>query len=702
MARGISTAVLFLALLAYWPAIQSGFIWDDDDYVTENRTLRSTEGLRQVWFEPGATPQYYPLVFSSYWIEYGLWGLEPTGYHITNLVLHLLAGVLLWRCLTTLSVPYAWLVAAVFVLHPVHVESVAWISERKNVLSLVFYLGSALLLIRYFRLGADAAALPRKWSAYAPALALFLAALLSKTVSFSLPAATLLIIWWRSGRIRYYHVISMIPFFLLGIAGGLTTTWLEHHHVGAQGADWDYGLVERILIAGRVIWFYAYKLLFPVQLTFNYPRWSVDATVWWQYLYPAAVVALLILLWSYRHRIGRGPLAATLFFCGTLFPALGFIDVYPFRYSFVADHFQYHASIGLIVFIVAIMMKYLKRTPLAVRRLVVAMILLTLAGRSHLQGYDYVDQETLWRRTLQRNPASWMAHNNLGVIERRRGENEQALVHYQAVLQLLPNNSEALNNIGSIYYRNGEYERALSYYHKAIAANPENALAHANLAMAFASKGSRERALYHYRKVVRIAPKLAAAHSRLGLMLLEDGDDQAALHHIRRAGMLAPDSVQYQLDLGIGLTRTGQLEEAVDVYLHAAVLSPQQIEIYNNLGGVYGAMQRYDDAIGQFKKALHLDQSYDEARINLGIALAQAGDLTEAKRQLEMVVETTPESVSALKSYTQTQWLLGEYEQARDSFQRLRAVSRDHAALLEHLIPDIANGPGDVSDDRAP
>ncbi|HOW19171.1 MAG TPA: O-GlcNAc transferase, partial [Phycisphaerae bacterium] len=338
-----AAGLLLLALAVYIPAMRGGFVWDDDDYVTENRTLRSLDGLGRIWFDIRATPQYYPLVFTSFWLEYHLWDSRPGGYHVVNILLHGTSAVLLWLVLRRLAVPGAWFAAAVFAVHPVHVESVAWITERKNVLSGVFYLSAALVWLRFAGLDCPRAAEPRRRSLYAIGLFLFACALLSKSVTASLPAALLLVLWWKRGRIARGDFLPLVPFFALGAVMGLITAWVERHHVGAEGAEWALSAAERCLIAGRALWFYAAKLIWPVRLTFIYPRWPIDSGVWWQYLYPIAAVAAIGLLWGLRRRIGRGPLVAVLFFAITLAPALGFFDVYPMRYSFVADHFQYHA-----------------------------------------------------------------------------------------------------------------------------------------------------------------------------------------------------------------------------------------------------------------------------------------------------------------------------------------------------------------------
>ncbi len=302
-----------LTIMAYQPAWHAGLIWDDDKHITQPE-LRSLHGLARIWTQLGATQQYYPLVHSVFWAEHKLWGDAATGYHWLNILLHAFSAVLLARILSQLKIPGAWLAAALFAVHPVEVESVAWISELKNTLSGVFYLGAALAYLRFDR--------SRSGRDYAMALGLFLLGLMSKTVIASLPAALLVVFWWQRGKVPWKRdALPLIPFFIAGIGAGLLTAWVERRFIGAEGSEFNFSIIERILIAGRDVWFYLGKLFWPVDLAFIYPRWNVSQAVWWQYLYPAAGLVLLgVLVW----RRWRGPLAALLFFVGTLFPALGF------------------------------------------------------------------------------------------------------------------------------------------------------------------------------------------------------------------------------------------------------------------------------------------------------------------------------------------------------------------------------------------
>lgn len=474
MRKPLPRIVLLLAmvLLAYLPVVRCGFIWDDDFYVTNNITLRSSDGLGQIWFEPGATPQYYPLVFTTFWLEFHLWGLQATGYHLTNVVLHGLNSILFYLLLTRLKVPGAWFAAAIFGLHPVEVESVAWITERKNVLSGFFYLLSFLAFLRFSPPERD---LPRgKLGWLFVAQALFVAALLSKTVTCSLPAVLVLVYWWKRDGWRVLtrrEVLGLLVMFAVGLLLALNTVRLEKKLVGAEGPDWDFSPVERILIAGRALWFYLGKLLWPHPLIFNYERWQIDQEQGWQYLFPAAAALVLVALWVLRGRLGRGPVTACAIFAGTLVPALGFFNVYPMIFSFVADHFQYLASAAFIALVVAAVHHIGRNWDDSIRgfgRFFAAGILMTLGGLTWMQCGIYQNVATLWHDTLTKNPDSWLAHQNLGAHAMDRGDYALAEAHFRRVLQIFPRHVDTYYNWGVLYAKQDRFDEAEKKWQEAI------------------------------------------------------------------------------------------------------------------------------------------------------------------------------------------------------------------------------------------
>jgi tetratricopeptide (TPR) repeat protein len=534
---GVAASLILLAIAAHGTAVRNGFIWDDDDYVVENATLHAPDGLRQIWFEIGSTPQYYPLVHTSYWLEYRLWGLEPAGYHAVNVLLHALACLLLFSVLRSLAVPGAWLAAAIFAVHPVHVESVAWITERKNVLSGVFYLGSLLAYLRFARIGDGAGRAPRSAGLYAASLLLFAAALLSKTVTGSLPAVVLLLLYWKGRRIDRHELAPLAPFFALAVLSGWLTALLETQLVGARGGAWDLSLAERSIVAGRALFFYAGKLVVPAALTFNYPRWDAAAASRWQLLWPAAAAALVVCLWLARERIGRGPLVAVLVFAGSLAPALGFIDVFPMRYSYVADHFQYLASLGLIALFAAGAARAAAQLPERRRgtaTFAALVFLAVLAALSVRQTGAYLDAETLWRDTLAKNPDSTLALVHLGAIATDGGAYDEAQALYQQALRVDPGMFEAHNNLGILFVGRGRLERGIHHYRRALQIAPGYAPAHSNLGVALVKRGDLEGGIAQYRLALRARPDFADAHKNLAVALVKQRRfDEAAIHLAR-------------------------------------------------------------------------------------------------------------------------------------------------------------------------
>ena len=552
---GLALALLLVTFLAYLPAIEGEFIWDDDDYVRDNHTLRSLEGLGRIWFELGATRQYYPAVHTSFWLEYQLWGLNPTGYHIVNILLHTLVAALLWLVLRKLAVQGSWVAAAIFALHPVHVESVAWITERKNVLSGVFYLGAAWTYLHW------SLADYRKRHLYTLSLLLFVAALLAKTVTCTLPAALLLVLWWQRGGLAAADWRRQVPFFVLGIGFGLLTLWMEKTSVGAWGKEWELSLIERFLVAGRALWFYAEKLVWPLPLSFVYPRWQLDSGAWEQYLFPLAALLVAAGLWRGRHWWGRGPLTGVLFFAGTLFPALGFFAVYPMRYSFVADHFQYLASIGLIVLATAAAVR-LGRAWNRLGKGLLVVLLVVLSSFTWRQAAVYLDLETLWRDTIRKNPAAWLAHNNLGNVLKQKGQLEAALDHFRQAAKLKPDAARIQVNIGDVLAALKRGDAALPHYHKALELNPRYLKGYVNLGNLFYGQGHLDKALHYYRRAVEINPHFAEAHNNLGSALVQKRQLPQALAHYRKAVEINPQFASAHKNLGLTLKAAGKLVEA--------------------------------------------------------------------------------------------------------------------------------------------
>ena len=680
---------------AYFPALGGGYIWDDDDYVTANDTLRSVQGLGRIWGEIGATPQYYPMVHTSYWLEYHLWGLNPAGYHLVNVLLHATSAMLLWRLLARLGLPGAWAAAAIFAVHPVHVESVAWITERKNVLSGVFYLSA---LLAYLRFGFEPGETTprntrRRW--YGLSLLLFLAALLSKTVAGSLPAAVLLILWWKRGRIRWVDVYPLVPFFVLAIALGLLTATMEKHHVGAQGGEWNFSPADRCLIAGRALWFYAGKLVWPTYLTFIYPRWQIDSGSWWQYLFPGMALAVIAVLWLLGRRIGRGPLAAVLFFAGTLVPALGFFNVYPMRYSFVADHFQYLASLGLIVLAVGAGAQAVTGRGTRGRQAGVAFVaclVVVLGALTWRQGHVYANLQTLWRDTLTKNPAAWLAHNNLGLILSENGNVDEAIAHLDEALRLFPDYVEAHNNLGIALAGQGRTDEAIRHYTRALQLQPNHPEVHTNLGAALARQGSIEDAIAHHTKALRLQPKLAEAYNNRGNAYGKMGDFARAITDCTKAIELKKDYLDAYNSRGHAYVALGQYERAIGDYSKVIELRPDRAEAYNDRGHAWDSLHDYDRAIQDYSKVIELKPGYVPAYCNRGIAYGAKGDYERALRDQSKAIELKPDFADSYNNRAVTYYTLKEYDTSRADVKTCRELGGTPNPDLLKRLAEIGEG----------
>ena len=532
-------ALLLLAVVvAYLPSLNAGYIWDDDLYVTDNPLLTAPDGLTKIWFSAHHQSQYFPLVFTTLRFERWVWGLNPAGYHAVNVLLHAANALLAWALLRRLALPGAWLGAAIFALHPVQVESVAWITELKNTESTLFYL---LALLAWLRFNDKEA--PRRGLFYALALVLQALALFSKTTACTLPAAMLLVLWVRKEPIRRRTLLLVTPFVALAGGMGLLSVWWEGH-LGNYCPESGISLtwVERFLVATRAVWFYAGKFFWPVDLTFSYPRWRLDAADPLQYSWALGCVAVAALLWWKRDVLGRAP-AALAFFVAALSPLLGLIPLYTFRYSFVADHYQYLALLGLTALVAAavsseVVGRYVRSRT---RTVLMALLLATLAALTWNQTLIYKNSETLWTDTARKNPASWMALNYLGFYAQARGDMSNAVDCFRRSLELYPS-CETHNNFGKALAAQGQLAQAAGHFREASRLDGRDPVSHMNLGALLAQHGNIGEAIAEYQRAVKLAPGRASGHYALGTGFEQAGQSRAAIGEYREALRLNPNS----------------------------------------------------------------------------------------------------------------------------------------------------------------
>ena len=569
-----------VTMLAYHPAWHGGVLWDDDAHIG-GPELRTLDGLRRIWFVPRTTQQYYPLLHTSYWLQQKLWGDSITGYHIVNLLLHIGCVVLVLRIVRFLRIPGAELAATIFALHPVNVETVAWIAERKNTLSGVFALAATLWYLRFDE--------NRSRRSYALALGLFLLGLLSKTAIVTLPLALLVIFWWKRGAISWRHdVVPLIPFFFFSAAAGLMTRWVEYGNIGYRARMLDLSLLDRCLIAGRAFWFYLWKLLWPSNLMFVYPRWEISAAVPWQYIFPLAVLVLLGILWSLR-RWSRTPLAGVLVYMVLLLPSLGFANIYFFLYSFVADHWQYLACLGIItpcasgIVLLATRLKsgYAWLEPGVT--LVIGGVLFLLTWQ---QSRMYNNAETLYRTTIAHNPACWLAYDHLVDILYQANRIPEAMNLFKDELRIKP--AVAHYSLGNALLRKGRTSEAIDQFTEALRINPDYAEAHNNLGYALLVTGRTSAAIEQCREALRIDPTYAHAHNNLGNALAQTGRASEAIEHYKQTLRMNPNSADAHSDLGAALALMGRISEAIEELKAAVRINPNNIDARNNLIYVEG------------------------------------------------------------------------------------------------------------------
>ncbi|MCK4872188.1 MAG: tetratricopeptide repeat protein [Phycisphaerales bacterium] len=621
-AVAIALTIIVAALVAYIPAMQAGYIWDDDDYVTENRAVQSPTGLTEIWsfyHDPATdkivphTPQYYPFVFTTFWIEHQLWGLNPVGYHIVNIAIHIASALLVWRIARRIGIPAAWFIGAVFALHPVHVESVAWITERKNVLSGLFYLLSMSAMLRFWDMrGGRSWRRWGWWGVYGLSFLLFIAALLSKSVTCTLPAVLLLIHLYRGtwlSRRTVAVAVQMIPFFVIGIAAGLMTAHIEVAKVGATGQEWDYSLFTRTLIIAPTAYaFDAMKIAWPNPLIFIYPRWDIAPGQWMSYIPFTVLVGVLVAFIVLWRRIGRGPALLMLFGAGTLFPALGFVNVYPHRFSWVADHFQYLGSLGFIILFTVIVWWVMTRLlPMQTARrvgVVVAIIVLAiLASLTFSHARDFKDKETLWRATLDANSEAWIAAINLGIEYREAGRVDEAMALFKQAESHPWARAQALNNQGLIFAEQEEYAQAVPLFQAAIEADPEHGRAYRSLGGALEKLSRLDEAGDALVSAVKYLPRSLPTRHMLARVRFAQGRHADAADVFETIIEVEEDDELAQAGLGEVLLRLDRFDEAVEHCRRAMELNPARLSKYRAIADQLVQRGRVDDAVAYYKIA---------------------------------------------------------------------------------------------------
>ena len=611
---GLQVALIVLAgWFAFSPALHGTWLWDDQALITQNPDIRDPGGLEKIWLQP-AGGDYFPLTSTVEWVQWRLWQDNPAGYHCSSLGFHLLSAVLLWRLLRQLGIRLAWLGGLIFAVHPVVVESVAWIAEQKNTVPLPLLLGAMGCYLDYDR--------RERRQDYWLAWLLFVAALLGKTSVVMLPGVILLYHWWKEGRITRRHLLASLPFFAASLALGLVTVWFQLHRAAAGWILPVVGLASRMAGAGLALLFYFSKCVFPVGLLPVYPRWLVEPPSPIQFLPWLAVGVVLGWCWTRRATWGRHALFGFGFFLLNLAPVLGLIPMAYQYYAWVADHFIYLPLIGLVGLAAAGAGTLLERLAQPWRSYAVAgglALVSLLAFASHRYAANFRSEEALWIYTLERNPQAWVAHNNLGNVLLQNGHLPEATTHFEQAIRLNPGYAEPHNNLGNALYRLGRTPEAIGHFEQALRLNADFAEAHANLGNCLVQVGRVPEAIGHYRQALRINPGVVEVCNNLGNVLFLAGQTQEGIKLLRQAVSIKPDYAEGQDNLGKMCARVGSLPEAIEHFEMALRLQPGSADTQANLGVVLYQSGRRPEAVSHFEAALRLDPNQATARRYLQI-----------------------------------------------------------------------------------
>jgi tetratricopeptide (TPR) repeat protein len=729
--KNVLAAIFLVAstCLVYLPSLSGGFVLDDELLLSKNALVFAPDGLWRMWFSTDAV-DYWPLTNTSFWLEWRLWGDKPSGYHVTNLVLHITSVLLLWLILRRLAVPGAFLAALLFAIHPVNVESVAWIAQRKNGLAMLFFLVSIWSYLKFDPVAgasdsvagvSDPGEAPHgsasvrpatdrrpttSWIWYSCCAAAFILALLSKASVAVLPALVLVIVWWQKGRIAWRDFWPLVPLFAIAIAFALFNVWYQQH--GGRSIERDVTFAQRLAGAPAAVWFYLSKAMLPIEQVFIYPQWQISTGDWrWWAAMGAALAATAALWWNAASPWGRAVLAAWLFFCIALAPVVGLVDVGFMKHSLVADHYQ-HVAIIAVVVLAAVAWSYWKegsgnwevgqafqpdsfptRQPgkanLRARRFVPVMFATAVCAAFFIatwrQNVLFGDPIRLYLTTLEANPDSWLAHNNLGAIYYEAGEAEKALPHLQDTVRLNPKYAEGHNNLALALARIGNVDQALAEYQRAVELDPNDADAQNNWGAALVQSNRLPEAAKHFEQALKLMPDWVVPRFNLGLNLVKQNKLDDAIREFREALRIMPENLDVRLQLYNALLKTGRLaeaegeereirrlqsalipesftnaeesftagklQEAIQQYREAIEQSPDYAPAHAGLALALGKSGTLGEAIEEFKRAATLAPQEPRSHLNLALALAQAGKYTEAVDHFRRAIQLSPNDIDA-------------------------------------------------------
>ena len=660
-------------LLICWPALDGDWVWDDVAWTTQIIHLtKDWRGLWTMWTSITALQQYFPVTGTTFWLDHQLWGTWTTPYHVENVLLHACSAALLGFLLSRLQVSGAWIAATLFAFHPVMIESIAWITERKNVLSLALSLGSVICFGQFCRFW------PRQKTSrssmwWIASFMLGSAALLAKITAFVIIPTIALLIWWRieAPNKKLHALGALVPLTLATIALGVLTLWLEKHHVGADPALFVHSTVAHVLLASRIVCFYAIKLVLPLGLMSMYPKWTIQPDLWWQWLWPLLLVTGSVACWTHRKRLPRGfaVLAATYF--ASLVPVAGILPVYGMTYSYVSDRWCYTSAVPFIVGIAWILAT---RTSAKASWIITAFIVLPFAVLGWQRARDFTGLQVYWERALQKNPNSWIACQELGQLHQTNGDAVRALGYAKKAASLAPGIAQLHFNLATILLLQQQYDEALLALLKAEELDPSLGGLCASFGQVWLHKNDLTLAKQYLEQELSRQPDHADALNNLGVIHLNQGRPDLALPLFQKLAAQPTTKAAVFTNIATAELALNHIPEALDAYERAMSLGNPSVELLNDYAW---SLATIDASSGRDpEKALKLAQqaaqesptSKPEILRTVAAAHAALGDFATATSTAKQALELA-EKQNALQTAVRI-------ESDLDQFRNKRALYR--------------------------
>ncbi len=671
----LATAHLFsyfalgiLVFAAFLPALSAGYLWDDES-VTRNPVVMSESGLATLWLNPGEhklEKHYWPIPYTTFWIEHRLWGLRAPASHFINLLLHAANALLVFEILRRMKFRAAWMAAAIFAIHPTRVEVAAWVIERKDLLAAFFFLLGFLFYSRFQERSSK--------GAYAAALICYAAGMLSKSVAVTLPAVILTLEWLRPPHEKSrretpaQRILPLLPFFILGFAFALFDSWLVGKYDQTTGGF--FSIADRLMIAARGMWFYAGKLAWPINLQPIYPHWTSDAyaSALGPYIPLALAAAISIRLLRAAQR--RALILAAVLYALMLAPSLGLLQHGYMMVSLTADRFQYLAAIAPMVLAGECGIKFMDRFPARAKSSLASVVLATLGFLTLSQTSLYRDPVQFWSHARKLNPHSWMIENNLGAMALKEKGEDAAIEHYKSVLNSNPNSELAHVGYGRILAKRKQWDEAVLHFNEALKINSSSHEAHLALGLAFTEKGDLAQAESHMKEAMRLGPNYADPYFGMGLIRISQGRKEEAIALYEKG--LSYDDLYDDAHFYLGSlwAEKGDAAKAEKHFNRALELNPKNAAVWGRRGTLLVNSGKVEEGLAQCRRALELDPDNAEANQTVGIELGEQGEIAEAEKHLRRATQSQPNSAEAWNNLGIILARQSRFKEAGDVFEK--------------------------------